>query len=68
MSAEALIYACFAVPLIGAVFIMLAGSYPNLREAVTLFTAGFLFLCVAHLVPTVASGARPGITLLEMLP
>ncbi len=68
MSTEALIYACFAVPLIGAVFIILAGSYPNLREAVTLVTAGFLFLCVAHLVPTVEAGIRPSITLLEMLP
>ena len=68
MSAEALIYSCFAVPLIGAVFIIVTGSYPNLREAVTLVTAGFLFLCVAHLVPTVASGIRPSITLLEMLP
>ncbi len=68
MSAETLIYACLSVPLVGAAFIVLAGSYPNLREAVTLCTAGFLFLCVAHLVPTVASGFRPSITLLEMLP
>ena len=68
MSVEALMLACLAVPLTGAVFIALLGNAPNLRETVTLCTAGLLFLFVSHLVPTVASGFRPSITLIEMLP
>ena len=68
MSVEALMLACLAVPLTGAVFIALLGNAPNLRETVTLCTAGLLFLFVSHLVPTVASGFRPSITLIEMVP
>ena len=57
-----------AIPLVGAVLIALAGSRPNLREAVTLVTSGLMFLTVASLVPEVMAGGRPEATLIEMLP
>jgi len=56
------------VPLIGAVLIWLAGSRPNVREAVTLITAGILFLLVLSVAPTVLDGGRPSVTLYEFLP
>ncbi len=57
-----------AVPLIGAVLIAAAHRMPNVRETVTLTTAGVLFLLVASLTPEVLAGGRPEITLLEILP
>ena len=47
------------LPLAGAVLIALAGSRPNLRESITLVTAGLLFLDVISLIPAVMAGARP---------
>ena len=57
-----------AVPLIGAVLIAAAHRAPNVRETITLVTAGLLFLLVASLTPLVLAGARPEVTLLEMMP
>jgi multicomponent Na+:H+ antiporter subunit D len=57
-----------AVPLAGAVLIAFAHARPNLRETVTLATAGLLFLIVLYLVPGVAEGERPEATLIELLP
>ncbi|HAA91827.1 MAG TPA: cation:proton antiporter [Rhodospirillaceae bacterium] len=68
MSAETLIIACLVIPLVGSGLILLTGASPNLRETMTLSTAGLLFLCVASIVPTVAAGGRPTLTLVEMLP
>jgi multicomponent Na+:H+ antiporter subunit D len=68
MSLEATILLTLAVPLAGAVLILLSGRHPNLREAVTLATAGILLLLVALLVPTVMAGGRPAVALGEMLP
>ena len=68
MSLEATILLALAVPLAGAVLILLVGRHPNLREAVTLATAGTLFLLVASLVPAVMAGGRPAAALGEMLP
>ena len=48
--------------------IWLAGSRPNVREAVTLITAGILFLLVLSVAPTVLDGGRPSVTLYEFLP
>jgi multicomponent Na+:H+ antiporter subunit D len=55
-------------PLVGAVMIGLAGAQPNLREGVTLVTAGALFLIVAAVAPAVMDGARPAADLYEILP
>jgi multicomponent Na+:H+ antiporter subunit D len=68
MTPEALMPAALALPAAGALLIALAGRRPNLREAVTLTTAGALFLCVALLVAPVLAGERPEISLLEILP
>ena len=56
------------VPLIGAVLIVLNGRSANVRDAVTLLTAIVTFGIVASLFNDVASGLRPTVTVLEMLP
>jgi len=68
MSAEIAILACLIVPVIGALFIWLTGSHPNLRESVTLVTAGALFCLVLVVVAPVSDGLRPEIVLIEMFP
>jgi multicomponent Na+:H+ antiporter subunit D len=68
LSGNAITLWALVVPLIGAVGIGLAHRRPNLREAVTLSTAGVLFLLVWSLYPEVAAGKRPGVTLLTVLP
>ncbi len=69
MTAQALILGALAVPLAGAVLIALAGRInDNLREAVTLLTAGLLIACVWSLLPSIYQGARPGVELGEVLP
>jgi len=57
-----------AVPAAGALLIALAGRWPNLRETITLLTAGLLFAVVVAIAPEVLAGARPSMTLLTMLP
>jgi multicomponent Na+:H+ antiporter subunit D len=57
-----------AIPLAGAVGLIAARRTPNLREAVTLITAGLLLLAVWSLLPAVLAGERPALTLVELLP
>ena len=58
-----------AAPVVGSIFIVLAGDQrPNLREAVTLVTATVMFLLVASLTPGVLAGEQPEVVLGEMLP
>jgi multicomponent Na+:H+ antiporter subunit D len=61
MSAENTILLALVLPLIGAVGIGLAGRWPNLRETVTLVTAGALALLVWSLAPVVMDGGRPSV-------
>ena len=68
MNPATLLLLTILIPLAGAGLIALAHARPNLREAVTLVTAGLLFLTVAALAPGVSGGARPEVTLIEMLP
>ncbi|MDP1717773.1 MAG: hypothetical protein Q8L40_06820 [Burkholderiales bacterium] len=68
MTPAATILLALAVPLIGAVLIAAAHRAPNVRETITLVTAGILFLLVASLTPLVLAGERPEVTLLEMMP
>ncbi len=57
------------LPLAGAVGIALAGRInPNLREAVTLVTAGTLAWNVWGLLPELMAGGRPGLSLFEIVP
>jgi multicomponent Na+:H+ antiporter subunit D len=69
MSAQDTILLALALPLVGALGIALAGrASANLRETVTLLTAGGLAFTVWQLAPEVMAGGRPGITLAEVLP
>ena len=68
MSDQATILLCVAVPLAGAVLIAVTGGRPNLREAVSLITAGLLFGLVGSLFPQVLDGGRPTTIVGEMLP
>ncbi|MBE7637409.1 monovalent cation/H+ antiporter subunit D family protein [Sneathiella sp. P13V-1] len=56
------------IPLIGSVGIALAGSAPNIRETVTLVTAGALFLNVISLLQVVLNGGAPEYSLISNLP
>ncbi len=68
MSADTTIQLTLFLPLLGALLIGLADRHPNLRETVTLLTAGLLFMLTASLLPGVLAGARPAAVLAEPLP
>ncbi|HIF09079.1 MAG TPA: monovalent cation/H+ antiporter subunit D family protein [Sneathiellales bacterium] len=68
MTAHDAILLSLSIPLAGAGLIALFGVRPNLRETVTLITAGALFATVATLYPVVTAGELPSVTLFEMLP
>ena len=68
MTAERWMLAVLLVPMTGSALIAFVGRFPNLRESVTLITAVVLLLCVSSLLPDVLDGARPAITLFEVLP
>ena len=69
MSPESTIVLALLLPLAGAVGIVLAGRInANLRETVTLVTAGGLALTVWSLLPLVLSGGRPGVTITQLMP
>jgi multicomponent Na+:H+ antiporter subunit D len=56
------------VPLLGAFLIVLTGSRPNLREAVTLVTAVILFGLVIRIALGLDGAPMVEVTLIEMLP
>ena len=69
MNAQDAILIALVLPLIGALGIALAGRVSaNLRETITLLTAGGLAFTVWQLVPEIMAGGRPGVTLAEVLP
>lgn len=68
MTPATTILLALAVPLVGAVLIAAAHRAPNVRETVTMITAGLLFLLVVSLTPLVLAGERPGVTLFEIMP
>jgi multicomponent Na+:H+ antiporter subunit D len=67
-AAEQSLLAALVVPLAGAALIAAAGRRPNLREAITLFTAVALLACVLCLLPGVLAGGRPALRLAQVLP
>jgi multicomponent Na+:H+ antiporter subunit D len=67
-SPETLIVLALAAPLAGALLIPLFRDRPNLREAVTLVTAGALLAIILGLVPRVRDGVRPALELIEVAP
>ena len=68
MSASTILLLTIFIPIAGAVLIAQSDRRPNVREAVTLITAGLLFLAVVSLLPGVVAGDYPEATLIEMLP
>lgn len=68
MNTSNLILIALALPPCGALGIVLARRWPNLRESITLATAALLFACVVQLLDPVLAGARPAVTLFEPLP
>ncbi|MGB1701030.1 MAG: monovalent cation/H+ antiporter subunit D family protein, partial [Nannocystaceae bacterium] len=57
-----------AIPMVGAIAIALTGAWRNIREGVTLLTAGLLFATVLSLVPAALDGPTPSTVLLHVLP
>ena len=68
MTDQALLLSALLLPLAGAAGIMFCGRWPNLREAVTLLTAGALGLIVINLYLRLQAGAMLAIDLAEPLP
>jgi multicomponent Na+:H+ antiporter subunit D len=68
VSTETLLLAALMVPTLGALAIAACDRWPDLRETVTLLTAGGLFICVLSLLVPVLAGAQPQLSLVEMLP
>jgi multicomponent Na+:H+ antiporter subunit D len=68
MSGSLTLLLTLAIPTAGALLIGLTGKNPNLRETVTLATAGLLFAVVLWLLALVNDGAVPEVELLEVLP
>ena len=68
MSPDQALILAIAVPALGALGVVLAGRWPNLREAVTLVTGVILVLVVGTLLPVIMAGGRPGVVLIETLP
>ena len=68
MNADHLILAILLLPLGGALAMVLARRWPNLRETVTLLTAALLFGSVIQLLDPVLGGLRPELELLAPLP
>ncbi|RPJ45521.1 MAG: monovalent cation/H+ antiporter subunit D family protein [Betaproteobacteria bacterium] len=57
-----------AAPVLGALGVVAAQRHPNLREALSFAAAGIALACVLALAPSVLSGGRPEVVLLEILP
>lgn len=68
MNADHLILAILLLPLGGALAMVLARRWPNLRETVTLLTAVLLFGGVIQLLDPVLGGLRPELELLAPIP
>ncbi len=56
-----------ALPLVGFIAIWLLDKQPNLREAATLITGGALFALAIVVFAAVAGGARPEVTVIEVI-
>jgi multicomponent Na+:H+ antiporter subunit D len=69
VSPQSTILLALLLPLAGAAGIGLAGRVSaNLRETITLVTAGGLAAGVWSLLPAAMAGERPGVTVTELLP
>jgi multicomponent Na+:H+ antiporter subunit D len=67
-SPESLVLLAVLTPFVGALIIPFFDRLPNLRETVTLATAGTLCLAVFHLLGPVLGGTRPEAHIVEVAP
>ena len=65
---ERLVIMAVLAPFVGALIIPLFHKRPNLRETVTLVTAGTLCIAVVSLLTPVLGGARPQVRVTEVVP
>ena len=68
LSTESLVLIAVLTPFIGALIIPLFRNSPNLRETVTLATAGTLCLVTFSLIGPVFDGARPELQIIQVVP
>jgi len=68
MSSQNMIILTLLLPLIAAVLIILTDKRPNLREAITLITAGSVAALVINLFLRVKAGEVPTLDLFEVIP
>jgi multicomponent Na+:H+ antiporter subunit D len=68
LAPSTLVWLAVLIPLVGSAVIPLFRTSPNLREGTTLITAVALLLAVAGLLPAVANGLRPELTVLTVAP
>lgn len=68
MSGEALIILAFLIPVAGAVMISLTGWNANVREGVTLTTAGVLFFVVISILCRVMDGEQLSAHIVQVVP
>ncbi len=68
MTPERLILLCMVVPAIGAALLPFFSRWPNLREGVTILTSVLLFSIVLGVHTDFASGLRPVVNLVEVMP
>ena len=68
MSGNLLLAVALLLPVAGALLIAATGKWPNLREAMTLTTAGLLLLVVLSIYSDLQAGAHPALVLVETLP
>lgn len=68
MSAETLILATMLLPLFGAMGIIVARHYPNIREGVTLVTASLVAILVTVVANRFMGGEDFSLTIIEPLP
>jgi multicomponent Na+:H+ antiporter subunit D len=68
MSNENLLLLAIAIPALTPFLLALFGKLPNLRDAVSVVASIATFAAVLHLLLAVIDGARPAISLLEVMP
>jgi multicomponent Na+:H+ antiporter subunit D len=68
MTHEAILAVCVVLPAVGAALIAACHRRPNIREAASIGTAAALFIAVLSLAGPVLDGARPALTLGEIMP
>ena len=68
MSPSQAIQIALLLPVVGAVLVMLAGRWPNLRETISLVIATCTFGVVLTLLPEVLDGKTPSFNLVQIFP